>query len=199
MAKRDTRQRAPSKKRRTQRNLIVHARSQRAMRGVVQLGMTTIACALGRSGQRAFKREGDGATPMGRLRVLGGFVRRDKRHGVPTALPLRTIARGDGWCDAPQNRNYNRFIRHPYPASAEHLWRHDRLYDLVLVLNANIRPRRRGCGSAIFVHVARAGFKPTEGCIALAWRDLVRVAAQLRRGDSFVVGVAHQRKRPARR
>jgi L,D-peptidoglycan transpeptidase YkuD (ErfK/YbiS/YcfS/YnhG family) len=176
------------KLRRAPRTFAVRLLSARATRGHIRLGMSTVPCAIGKGGVKAMKREGDGATPRGRLRVLSGFVRRDRRPSLVTRVPLRTIGRADGWCDAPNDRNYNRFVRHPYPASAEHLWRADRLYDLVLVLDANIAPRKRGCGSAIFAHVAREGFKPTEGCIALRWRDLVRLVGLMRRGDAFWVG-----------
>ncbi len=85
----------------------------------------------------------------------------------------------DGWCDATQDRNYNRFVRHPYPASAEHLWRQDDLYDLIAVINYNRRPRVAGRGSAIFMHVAAGGLKPTEGCVALARRDLLKVMGRI--------------------
>ena len=74
----------------------------------------------------------------------------------------------EGWCDAPADRNYNRSVKHPYRASAERLWRADGLYDVLVVLDYNERPRVRGRGSAIFVHVARPDYAPTEGCIALA-------------------------------
>ena len=96
-----------------------------------------------------------------------------------TALPVRAIRRRDGWCDAPADRNYNRPVRLPYPASAERLWREDALYDLVVVLDYNERPRVRGRGSAIFMHVAKPGYAPTEGCIALARPHLVRLLERL--------------------
>jgi L,D-peptidoglycan transpeptidase YkuD (ErfK/YbiS/YcfS/YnhG family) len=88
----------------------------------------------------------------------------------------------DGWCDAATDRNYNRRVRHPYTASAETMWRTDTLYDTVVVLDCNRRPRIRGRGSAIFMHVARPGFLPTEGCIALRRPDLLRVLSHLRSG-----------------
>ena len=88
--------------------------------------------------------------------------------GRARRLPARAIRPDDGWCDASADRNYNRPVRHPYSASAERLWRSDGLYDLVVVLAYNERPRVRGRGSAIFMHVARPGYAPTEGCIALA-------------------------------
>ena len=88
----------------------------------------------------------------------------------------------DGWCDDPVDRNYNRRVRHPYPASAERLWRSDHLYDLVVVLGYNDRPRVAGRGSAIFMHVAGPGFAPTEGCVALRLPDLKRLLEEVPRG-----------------
>ena len=38
-------------------------------------------------------------------------------------------------------------------------------------------PILRGRGSAIFLHLARPDFAPTEGCVALAERDLRAVLA----------------------
>jgi len=100
---------------------------------------------------------------------------------------VRRLAPRDGWCDAPGDRNYNRRVSHPYPASAEHMWRSDRLYDLVVVLDYNVRRRVRGCGSAIFVHIARPGYAPTEGCIALSERDLRHMLTQIRRRTTVAV------------
>jgi L,D-peptidoglycan transpeptidase YkuD (ErfK/YbiS/YcfS/YnhG family) len=94
----------------------------------------------------------------------------------------------DGWCDAAGDRNYNRRVRHPYPASAERLWRQDGLYDLVVVLGYNDRPRLQGRGSAIFVHIARPGYRPTAGCIALARADMLQLARLL--GRRSVVAIA---------
>jgi L,D-peptidoglycan transpeptidase YkuD (ErfK/YbiS/YcfS/YnhG family) len=108
--------------------------------------------------------------------------------------PLRPT---DGWCDAPADRNYNRPVRHPYPASAETLWRDDSLYDIVVVLDCNFTSRARNRGSAIFLHVARAAFTPTEGCIALESSVLRRFVSNLRAGDWLAIGNAIAR--PTRR
>lgn len=132
-------------------------------------------CALGRGGIRATKREGDGATPRTAMRLLSVYYNPSRGPRPLTALPVRAIDRCDGWCDDPSDRNYNRAVRHPYTARAERLWRDDSVYDLIVVLDYNIRPRRRGAGSAIFMHVARPGYLPTEGCIALRADDLRRV------------------------
>ncbi len=154
-----------------------------ATRGKLRLGILYLPCALGRGGRRAGKCEGDGATPLGTWRVREVLYRADRTPRPGTSLPARMIRPEDGWCDAPGDRNYNRPVRHPYPASAERLWREDDLYDVVVVLDYNLRPRVRGKGSAIFMHVARPGYRPTEGCIALRRDHLLLVLSKLVRGS----------------
>lgn len=183
MSKRRHRRKRP----RSGPTLIARGRSQRATQGVVQLGNLSLPCAFGRSGRRVLKREGDGATPIGTWRLKGIFYRSDRGPRPSAGLPIRTLRPRDGWCDAPADPNYNRQISHPYSASAEHLWRGDALYDIVVVLDHNDRPRRRGGGSAIFLHVARPGYQPTEGCIAFSDRDLRRLLVMAKRGTTLRV------------
>jgi L,D-peptidoglycan transpeptidase YkuD (ErfK/YbiS/YcfS/YnhG family) len=143
--------------------------------------------ALGRGGICALKREGDGGTPLGRFPVRQVLYRADRLDRPRTRLPLRAIQDHDGWCDDPTSRNYNRLIGLPSRRSAEGLKRADHLYDLVLVLGYNDRPRVRGKGSAIFVHLARPGLTPTDGCIALTRHDLIMLLAELRTGSTITV------------
>jgi L,D-peptidoglycan transpeptidase YkuD (ErfK/YbiS/YcfS/YnhG family) len=143
--------------------------------------------ALGRGGVRALKREGDGGTPLGRFPVRQVLYRADRVARPRTQLPVRAIRDHDGWCDDPTDRNYNRLIALPSRPSAEGLKRADHLYDLVLVLGYNDRPRVRGKGSAIFVHLALPGFSPTDGCIALTRHDLTMLLAALRAGSMIAV------------
>ena len=128
--------------------------------------------ALGRSGIRALKREGDGGTPLGRFPIRQVLYRADRVPRPRTRLPVRAIRADDGWCEDPADRNYNRLVSLPPRRSADRLIRADHLYDLMLVLGHNDRPRVRGKGSAIFMHLARPGYAPTAGCIALSRRDL---------------------------
>ena len=130
-------------------------------------------CALGRAGVRAFKVEGDGATPAGVL-VLRRVLYRADRVAIPRAAVSREpIGEQDGWCDDPGHADYNRPIRLPHPAHHEKLWRRDGLYDVLGVLGYNDAPVARDRGSAIFLHVARGDYAPTAGCIALARADLL--------------------------
>lgn len=146
-------------------------------RGVLRRGSLQLRCALGRSGITHLKREGDGATPAGRHRLLSLYVRRDRLAGPRAALPMRALRRNDGWCEDARHGRYNCAIRLPSAAGHETMWRTDRLYDLVGVLDWNFVPRIRGRGSAIFLHLCRPGFAPTAGCIALEFPALKRLLA----------------------
>lgn len=141
--------------------------------GILAAGNRRFRCALGRGGITLDKREGDGATPAGDFPLRQVLYRADRVSRPKTGLPVTAIAPDDGWCDAPGDRNYNRAVKHPYPASAERLWRDDGLYDLVVVVGYNDDPVQPRKGSAIFIHVAAADFTPTEGCVALAMPDLL--------------------------
>jgi L,D-peptidoglycan transpeptidase YkuD (ErfK/YbiS/YcfS/YnhG family) len=143
--------------------------------------------AIGRSAVRACKREGDGATPAGRFPLRQVLYRGDRMHRPRTALPLRAIRGGDGWCEDPVDPSYNRLVKLSPGSTADRLERDDHLYDLVLTLGYNDRPRVRGRGSAIFVHLARPGYAPTAGCIALSRHDLLMLLRQLRRDSKIVV------------
>jgi L,D-peptidoglycan transpeptidase YkuD (ErfK/YbiS/YcfS/YnhG family) len=149
--------------------------SPAATSGWLLHGNLRLRCAIGRSGLRALKREGDGGTPIGLFALREVLYRADRLQRPRTPLPTDAIRPADGWCDARGDRNYNRPVTRTYPASSEELWRADRLYDVVGVLDYNIAPRVQGRGSCIFLHVARDNYAPTEGCIALALEDLLRL------------------------
>jgi L,D-peptidoglycan transpeptidase YkuD (ErfK/YbiS/YcfS/YnhG family) len=127
----------------------------------------TFRAALGRGGVRADKSEGDGATPAGLLPLRRVLSRADRGRAPAGAVPVEPLSPDDGWCDDPAHADYNRMVRLPHPARHERLWREDAIYDVIGVLGWNDAPVVRGRGSAIFLHVARADFAPTEGCIAL--------------------------------
>lgn len=157
----------------------VLAEPRRPSRGVLRHGALLAPCALGRGGVRADKREGDGVTPLGTFALRRLWYRADRFAAPPVCgLPMREIHREDGWCDDPQSAEYNRPVTLPHPARHERLWRDDALYDLVVELGYNDGPIVPGAGSAIFLHVARADYGPTEGCVAVARGDLLRLLAE---------------------
>lgn len=148
-----------------------------------------VRCALGKSGviAAADKREGDGATPLGRWAMRRVLWRPDRGAKPRTALEVSAIERDDGWCDDPKDAAYNKPVKLPHKGSHEKMWRADELYDLVLVLGYNDAPVRPGRGSAIFLHVARPTFSPTAGCVALAKDDVYALLAKARPGDAVAV------------
>lgn len=159
--------------------ITVRARPGNQSQGLLVAGGTVFPCALGGGGISARKREGDGATPLGPMRILSGYFRADHVAARRTRLQMAPIADDLGWCEVPDDRNYNRPVRMPYKASHETMLRDDRLYDYCLVLDWNITPRRRGRGSAIFFHLARPGFTPTQGCVAVTAKVMARLLPYL--------------------
>ena len=137
------------------------------------------AVALGRGGILSNNFECDGATPRGRSRLLRLWWRADRLPRPRTRLPVRSIRGDDGWCEDPGDRRYNSAIRLAPGATGDRLQREDHLYDLVIELDHNTRPRVRNRGSAVFIHVARPGFAPTAGCVALRAGDLLRLLAHV--------------------
>lgn len=156
------------------RLIIVQALPSDAQRGTVSFGEHRLPCALGKGGilPQELKREGDGASPAGTYPLRRVFYRADHGPAPRTALPVTAITHQMGWSDAPEDPAYNRLVQLPYSASHETLWRDDAVYDVLLVLGHNDDPPRPGWGSAIFLHVARPGYTPTEGCVALAEPDV---------------------------
>lgn len=140
-------------------------------------------CAIGRGGYALNKREGDGATPIGVWPFRRVYYRPDRGKPPKTGLQVLPLSPTDGWCDAPGDPAYNRPVTLPYPASHEEMWREDHLYDIVVVLGHNDDPPVPGRGSAIFMHLARDGYKPTEGCVALTRAHLETVLAHVGDGD----------------
>ena len=156
-------------------------------RGLLSYGGITVPAALGRSGRTAFKREGDGATPIAAMRLLHGFYRSDRVMSPRTGLSMRRIGKEMLWCDQPDHQSYNRLVRAPLRVSHEEMKRDDGLYDICLVLDWNITSRRRYRGSAIFFHLIKPGYQPTAGCIAISLKDMRRLLPFLRRGTEVRV------------
>jgi L,D-peptidoglycan transpeptidase YkuD (ErfK/YbiS/YcfS/YnhG family) len=167
--------------------LTAHGLNARAARGWLVAGAVRMPCAFGRGGRRAQKREGDGATPRGRFGLLILRFRLDRTPRPGARLPCAPLQRCDLWCDDPASGLYNRPARAPLRARHERLWRDDGLYDMLVVLDYNLRPRMKGAGSAIFLHCARPGWEPTEGCVAIAPADMRRLLPRLGRAALLVV------------
>jgi L,D-peptidoglycan transpeptidase YkuD (ErfK/YbiS/YcfS/YnhG family) len=157
----------------------IRTRPQRQTQGWLVVGHRAIRAALGRSGIKGAKREGDGATPSGRFHPVRLWWRADRLPRPRTLLPVRRIGPHDAWCEDPADRRYNRLFRRSANEPGDRLLRSDGLYDLIVEIDQNTRPRVAGRGSAIFLHVARDRFAPTAGCVALTRKDLLHVVSRL--------------------
>ena len=143
--------------------------------------------AVGRSGVKADKHEGDGATPAGTFPLVSIFYRGDRVARPASDLPVIALAPHHGWVDGPGDPNYNRLVTLPYPASAEEMWRDDGLYDALVVIGYNLDPVVPGAGSAIFLHIAAPDFAPTAGCVAVEKGVLLGLLPLLGPGSKITI------------
>lgn len=159
--------------------LRVRPRPACRTQGWLSIGALHFPVSLGRAGIRADKREGDGGTPAGAFRPVRVWWRADRAIRPRTLLPIRRIGRNDGWSEDPADRRYNRPLTLAPGSAGDRLWRHDHLYDIIVEIDHNQRPRVAGRGSAVFIHLSRAGFAPTAGCVGLAPQRLRWLLARL--------------------
>ena len=141
--------------------------------GGAYFGRSVYRAAIGRGGITKCKSEGDGASPAGTFRLCSVFFRADRVSPPQTDLDIAEMAPGDGWCDAPDDANYNSLVALPYHASCEPLYRKDPAYDILVTTSHNSNPTVPGAGSAIFLHMIKhPDYEPTEGCIAFSENSL---------------------------
>jgi L,D-peptidoglycan transpeptidase YkuD (ErfK/YbiS/YcfS/YnhG family) len=146
---------------------------------VLLAGQRAIPVVLGRGGVRANKFEGDGGTPRGRFHLVRLWWRADRHPRPTTSLPAHRITRDLAWCEDTSDRRYNRPFRRSATEPGDRLRRDDRLYDFIIEIDHNTRPRVKGRGSAVFIHVARPNRGPTAGCVALELGELRRLLTAL--------------------
>jgi L,D-peptidoglycan transpeptidase YkuD (ErfK/YbiS/YcfS/YnhG family) len=138
-------------------------------------------CALGKAGIEKKIKEGDNITPKGTYKIIKIFYRKDRIKELVSQIKLIKIKKNMGWCDDPKSKKYNQLIYLPTKYSHEKLYRRDNIYDLILVLNYNIKPIIKNKGSAIFIHIARKNYKKTAGCIALEKNNLIKLVLKIQK------------------
>ena len=134
-----------------------------------------VKCALGKRGIGNKKKEGDLITPKGHFKIKYVLYRKDRIENIQTTFKKIIIRKNMGWCDDPRSEDYNRLIKYPFSGSSEKLFRKDNLYDVILVLNFNMRPVIKNKGSAIFIHIASKKFTATKGCIAIKKNEILKL------------------------
>jgi L,D-peptidoglycan transpeptidase YkuD (ErfK/YbiS/YcfS/YnhG family) len=165
----------------------IRAKAGDPRRGWLLTDGQVIPVALGRGGIKADKREGDGGTPRGAFQPLRLWWRADRHPRPRTFLPVRVIGPEDGWCEDPSHRHYNQPVRLDRDRAGDRLWRHDQLYDFIIELDHNTRPRIAGRGSAVFLHLARKDFSPTAGCVTMTKPAMLRLLARIGPATRIVI------------
>ena len=144
-------------------------------------------CALGKAGISKKNKEGDYITPRGTFKLVKVFYRADKIKNFKTSLKKIKIKKNMGWCDDPKSKFYNKLIKLPSKIRYEKLYRDDRLYDLIIILDYNLNPIIKNKGSAIFIHIASKSFKKTQGCIALNKKDLIYLLSIIKKSTKIKI------------
>jgi L,D-peptidoglycan transpeptidase YkuD (ErfK/YbiS/YcfS/YnhG family) len=166
----------------------IHPAPGNPRRGWLIAGGQAIPVALGRGGIKANKREGDGGTPKGTFRPRQMWWRVDRHIRPRTFLPARAIGPEDAWCEDPDSRRYNQPIRLDRNSGGDRLMRDDHLYDFIVEIDHNTRPRIANRGSAVFLHLARGNFAPTAGCVSMTKSAMLRLLARLGPETKIVIG-----------
>jgi L,D-peptidoglycan transpeptidase YkuD (ErfK/YbiS/YcfS/YnhG family) len=157
-------------------------------RGRLKAGEMIIPVALGRGGVLANKREGDGGTPMGTFHPLRLWWRPDRHARPRTFLPIRAIGDTDAWCEDPDDRHYNQPVQLQHGQAGDRLKRCDHLYDFIVEIDHNVRPRVSRRGSAVFLHLARDNFGPTAGCVSMTRSAMLHLLQRLGPRTKIIIG-----------
>ena len=144
-------------------------------------------CAIGKRGIGNKRKEGDLITPKGKYKIKYILYRKDRIKRIQSKIKKIAITKSMGWCDDPKSKDYNKLIKLPTNYKYEELYRKENIYDLILVLNFNMRPIVKKKGSAIFIHIAKKNYKKTEGCVAVNKVSLLKIIKKLKNNTKVLI------------
>jgi L,D-peptidoglycan transpeptidase YkuD (ErfK/YbiS/YcfS/YnhG family) len=145
-------------------------------------------CAIGKNGIKKKIKEGDNITPKGVFKLIKIYYRADRIKNLKTNLKKIKIKRNTAWCDDGESKFYNKEIKLPSKYSYESFYRKNHIYDLIVIINYNTNPIIKNKGSAIFIHIAKKKFNPTQGCIALKKKDLLFLLFKIKKETKLKIG-----------
>ena len=154
-------------------------------------GQYKVKCAVGKRGIGFKKKEGDLITPIGQYKIKYILYRKDRIKKIQSELRKVTIKKDMGWCDDPKSKSYNKLINLPFNYNYEKLFKRENVYDVILVLDYNMRPIKKNKGSAIFIHVAKKNYNKTQGCIAIKKKELLKITKEIKTNTK--VKIVHQK------
>ena len=144
-------------------------------------------CSLGKAGIGKKEKEGDKITPIGTYKIVKIYYRNDRVKKIFSDFKLFKIKKNMGWCDDPKSKKYNQLVKIPNKYGYEELNRKDNIYDLLLVLNYNMKPIIKNKGSAIFIHIANKNYKKTAGCIGLKKSHLINIIKKIKKNTEVII------------
>ena len=155
----------------------------------IEIDQKKFKCQIGLNGMVIpnEKIEGDKKTPMGKWQFNSIYYREDKidinLYSHNSSFEYKKITKNCGWCDDVKSKYYNQYVSvdryKDQTFSFENLWRHDDVYDIIIVSNYNSNPIIKNKGSAIFLHCSFQDLRSTAGCIALEKSDLIHLISKL--------------------
>ena len=145
----------------------------------LQVDDFTFKCCVGKNGVSKNKVEGDKKTPIGVYHIENLYYRKDRIKRPFTKLKCVKIKKNMGWCDDPKSKQYNKLVKLPFNYRHEKLYKKENVYDIILVLDYNMRPVKKNKGSAVFIHVVKNNFKKTEGCVAIKINSLKKLIKEI--------------------
>ena len=146
-------------------------------------------CSIGKRGIGFKRREGDLITPKGKYKIKYILFRKDRIKKIDSKIKKIPIKKNMGWCDDSRSKQYNKLIRLPYGYRYEKLYKKENIYDIILVLNYNMKPIIKKKGSAIFIQVSKKNYKKTKGCVALKKKDLLKIVKDLKKNTQVKIGI----------
>ena len=92
-----------------------------------------------------------------------------------------------GWCNDSKSNMYNREINFPFNYNSEKLYKKENVYDLFLLIKYNTTPVIKKKGSAIFLHIAKKNYIPTQGCVAISKKDFIKILPLINNNTSIII------------
>ena len=146
-----------------------------------------VKCAIGKRGISKFKKEGDNCTPRGTFKFIKLLIRNDRVKKLKANLEKLLIKKNMGWCDDIESNHYNKLIKFPFKYSAEKLYKKENIYDIILIMDYNLRPVIKKKGSAIFLHVATKNYNPTRGCISVSKNNMRQLLKNITKKTKIII------------
>ena len=146
-----------------------------------------VKCCVGKSGFKKNKIEGDKSTPKGTFKLKYVLYRIERVKLAGCKLKKKVIKKNMGWCDDPKSKFYNKLIKFPFNYSAEKLYIKNNTYDIIVVIDYNLKPIKPYKGSAIFIHVSKKNYSSTNGCIAISKKDLKKLLTIVNKNTKIII------------